>query len=334
MRIPAGPQGLTPDVLLAALPACWPQGLGSAELVATPVGEGRAFDGVLARIGMRPPVGPTALVVKWANARRGRVEQQFYAQIAPHTGVDVPACYGAVVEDASDRSLLFLEDLTHCEAVDYLVGADVERARSLARAEGGMHARMHDHPALRALPTWPADAAARAARYAKQVGPFGEAFGQLVSPWVRGKLPVLVDGVGAASARLAAGPRTLVHGDLHIENVLFRAGGTPVFLDWTGACRGPGPRDFLRVLEALPPDARAREHGVLVDAYIEARTDGGRPTTRAALEADLRAAAVLLFVGTVGWAVNEPTEGRPERIRVVLHESIVRAARLLEDLTR
>jgi aminoglycoside phosphotransferase (APT) family kinase protein len=64
-----------------------------------------------------------------------------------------------------------------------------------------------------------------------------------LDPWVAAHLTAL----RAAADRALAGlhGRTLVHGDLRADNLLLRADGTVVVVDWPHACRGPAWLDRL-----------------------------------------------------------------------------------------
>jgi hypothetical protein len=80
---------------------------------------------------------------------------------------------------------------------------------------------------------------------------------------------------------LAAGPlpQTLLHGDLHMNNV---AAGPmrPVFFDWTDACVGHPFFDLITVVHGPIPVAGAAPDGSrtrLRDAYLSAWTDYGSP---------------------------------------------------------
>jgi Phosphotransferase enzyme family len=51
-----------------------------------------------------------------------------------------------------------------------------------------------------------------------------------------------------SNTMLAALPETLLHGDLHLDNVMFEDGGArPVILDWARVCRGPAVLDLCEL---------------------------------------------------------------------------------------
>lgn len=79
------------------------------------------------------------------------------------------------------------------------------------------------------------------------------------------RLDALVPDFVDSCARLAAGavPDTLVHGDLHLDNVA-RGDGTYVFFDWTDACV---THPFLDLIAVIFEENRDLRHA-LQDAYL------------------------------------------------------------------
>ncbi len=61
-------------------------------------------------------------------------------------------------------------------------------------------------------------------------------------------------------------PAALVHGDLHLGNVLLR-GDAPVFIDWTDACIGPPMVDLLGPMGATDPALAAEWREVYLEAW-------------------------------------------------------------------
>jgi aminoglycoside phosphotransferase (APT) family kinase protein len=49
-------------------------------------------------------------------------------------------------------------------------------------------------------------------------------------------------------------PRTLTHGDMHPANILTRADGSPVIIDWGNACLAPPMLDLANIIELGSPE--------------------------------------------------------------------------------
>jgi Ser/Thr protein kinase RdoA (MazF antagonist) len=107
-----------------------------------------------------------------------------------------------------------------------------------------------------------------------------------------------------AVERLAAAPRTLVHGEFYPSNVLVRAGPDreicPVDFELAGT--GPGVLDLAALSTGLPDEVAAS----LVSAYLAALAS---PPPRAELEVLLLCARLHLAVRWLGWS----GEWRPPR---------------------
>ena len=102
----------------------------------------------------------------------------------------------------------------------------------------------------------------------------------------------------AAVERLAAMPRTLVHGEFYPSNVLVTHGRRPLGVypvDWEMAAIGPGVVDLAAIAGGWDPVERER----LTAAYAEGAGDGRDP---AELAGDLAVARLHIALQWLGWA--------------------------------
>ena len=77
---------------------------------------------------------------------------------------------------------------------------------------------------------------------------------------------------------LFEGPRTLVHGDCHIGNML-RDDQGPVLLDWAMVSQGPGLRDVAYFIgNSMPHDVRQHHEQELLRTYLAALAGHGVET--------------------------------------------------------
>jgi aminoglycoside phosphotransferase (APT) family kinase protein len=105
---------------------------------------------------------------------------------------------------------------------------------------------------------------------------------------------------------LGRAPVRLTHGDLHLDNVVFRGAGMPVILDWASAALGPVALDvFPFVATSLAP-ADQRSASALVDELLDGLV-GDDTAARARLVDDGRRALLRYFAGVVGWLSRPPT---------------------------
>ncbi|MCH2145365.1 MAG: aminoglycoside phosphotransferase family protein [Phycisphaerales bacterium] len=117
-------------------------------------------------------------------------------------------------------------------------------------------------------------------------------------------------------ASLTSGETTLIHGDLHPENLLF-SDGAPSVIDWQTASIGPVMQDIVRLsAEALRgPDAASDMIDVIEEHLHELERLGVHPDAidgaRGAIDSCLR----LLFAGVVsGYGTDAPLTPRDETV--------------------
>ena len=140
-----------------------------------------------------------------------------------------------------------------------------------------------------------------------------------------------------AYGELKAAPTTLVHGDLHLDNVLFSADGTPIVLDWPSVSRGPAAADFGHFLaESVTPVLRRARQRALAERHAAALAARGVLGYDAdALCRDAERVMVVLFGAAIRWAAgpNAPKPGEPRA--PLLARSLLRntALAVVEGLT-
>jgi aminoglycoside phosphotransferase (APT) family kinase protein len=281
------------------------------------IGEGIGLSSTLLRVrtGDEPDAG-SVVVKRWPlDDRDGDREVRVLQTFGDRLGDLAARCLHAEVDTDAGQVVMILEDVgdpASGEVVqgDHLQPVDGEVATRLGAAVGTLHGRWWASPELDAASTWlprspwlalPRDwFASRRERFLTRFP------GRLDDDAAR-----LLDNLEAAYAEavdaLAAVPDTLLHGDLHLDNVLFRATGDPVLLDWQRVCRGPASLDLVDLLAGMVvPDAR---EATLV-AYLDALSrEGVRRLDQ--VGASLAAASVVTFTKwTCGIATWEPAEPR------------------------
>ena len=97
--------------------------------------------------------------------------------------------------------------------------------------------------------------------------------------------------------REAAGrlPRTLTHGDMHPANILTRADGSPVIIDWGNACLAPPMLDLANIIELGSPAWAT---------YVAAYRAAGGAFDAAAAERAYWWARAMVGLMYIAWAVD------------------------------
>jgi aminoglycoside phosphotransferase (APT) family kinase protein len=338
LPLPATPDEITPVWLTAALRE---GGLLTGAAVSQAsweiIGEEQGFTGVVARIQLqydgagRGEVAPSSLIAKLPMAQRStpstyrEAQQQsqaalrrhyercvrevrFYEEIAPLSKVPAPRLYYGAGDEATGRVVLLLEDVRTARAGDVLLGCSVGEAALVFQAMAPFHARWWLHPRPGCFPwilRWAGDYQARQKRYNAQVPLFLERFEEQVPAFVRDLVNQLRFHYAAVLKKLDEAPATLIHADLHLDNILFHPPDIEpaiTVLDWQGVSRGAAAVDFTQfAFGALSVDER-RAAGDLLRDYHALLVEQGVPGyTLPQFREHCRLALLWQLAGTVGW---------------------------------
>ncbi len=90
-------------------------------------------------------------------------------------------------------------------------------------------------------------------------------------------------------------PRTLTHGDMHPANILTRADGSPVIIDWGNACLAPPMLDLANIVELSSPEWAT---------YVAAYQAAGGAFDAAVAERAFWWARAITGLMYVAWAVD------------------------------
>lgn len=309
LAIPDGPADLTPEWLTDALRASGvlraPAGVSRSSVLV--IATDRGVGGQVARVALeyagiegveRLEVAalPPTLVAKLPSAvdltRRGsravrlpEREVALYRELAPELPLRAPRCYYADIAPDGDAFVLLLEDLGGYANGDDLEGVSVERLHAVARALARLHAAWWESPRLERL-AWLPRIDARAAMWERLFGSTWTEVRDRPSPIAGLQLPpgshevldVLAEVGSTLYTSLAAGPRTLLHGDMRLDNLFFDLPGAEVAaVDWSNATSGPGPYDLAYLCAiALPFEGRRSLEPALLESYVEELARAGR----------------------------------------------------------
>ncbi len=344
MRLPRHPDELTPEWLTSALhlSGALPPASRIETVAWEEIGAERGFTGRIIRL--RTEVAPTltddqpghrqSLIAKLplaprtgtfadasglpptdetrdAHVTRSARELHFYEELAPHCGVAVPRSLFAAMDLPDDRMVLLLEDLSGLRFGDVLTGCSVADAAllisSIARLHGVWWGR--DLP-MPWLASWTGDHEAAQIRLQRNVArlpdhvvaTFPDDIQKLLEWLAGGAYERVLDGLSTA-------PRTLIHGDLHLDNIAFRdssAAAPPVITDWQTAGIGPAVVDLAACLSGtLDVTDRTRTEADLLTTYHDGLVEAGvTGYSRDALGRDYGLALVRQLAGVFGWLAN------------------------------
>ncbi len=237
--------------------------------------------------------GPTSIVAKIpsqdptsrnAGVALGtyRKETSFYRELREQLPVRAPHCYFVDFDPATGEFALLLEDLAPAEQGDQIAGCSVDEASIAVLELPKLHAPLWGDPKLSTMEFL--------------VGGYGEnpeISGQFLSMLYAGFKERYADRIDADILELSERmltklvpmydlgdrPKTLVHGDYRLDNMLFAtaAGGPPVaIVDWQTVAHGFGVADLSYFVGAglTVEDRRVHEED-LVRTYLDAMNAAG-----------------------------------------------------------
>ncbi|MDE2934196.1 MAG: phosphotransferase [Chloroflexota bacterium] len=176
------------------------------------------------------------------------------------------------------RYLLLLEDLGDATSGDQLAGTDADLCAVVLRSIAEMHAALWESPALEDrywLVPLAGDSRVRQSMFLEMLGTFQERHPELfdeeferVVTWVG------ENGVETIERMQQEAPETFVHGDLRLDNLVFR-GDEPVFFDWQAIRRGPAAYDVAWFLSGASDDLTPEDEVELLRTYHAALEEHG-----------------------------------------------------------
>ena len=302
MEIPHSPADLSSQWLTVALRKANALSAGAVKAFEPmPVERGKGFYGQIVRLKLTydPPEsgGPPTVIAKFSSGNpemrqrpntRASYEREvrFYQTIAVESTLPVPTCYHSSVDIESGWHVLLLEDLAPARSGSRIDGCSLIEAETAIKHIAGFHAHWWEDPRLDNL-EWLAVApqVSDDAQLAELHQKWWPAFLREVGPELPGIVMEIGESLGEQRGSIARHlfmerPRTLIHSDYQLENLLFGVEATSFFVvDWQFAKRGRGIWDVAYFLsENLSPADRREVEMDLLRGYVRVLSDRGVST--------------------------------------------------------
>ena len=219
---------------------------------------------------------PTVLTRLTSGPSAGQ-EAKFFALVRPEISIETPVHKISVHDRITGRSIHLFEDLVASEAAvfcDYRTAFSREEIRAAFDLLATLHGRFYDDPALADSLSWVPtyetffDALARNGNRAGHDQAMIEARQVIPDAIVAAKEKLWPAAIDSLSDH-GAGPRTLIHSDIHPGNWYLTGDGKPGLCDWQCIAQGHWARDVAYAMSAMldVPQRRAWERE-LVEHYL------------------------------------------------------------------
>ena len=262
-------------------------------------------------------------------------EVSWYRELAAASGVPAPHSHHHAIADDEVDFILILSDLAPARQGDQLAGLGLAGLVPCIAAAASLHAHLWDDPQLAQMPWLARDNGdlVRALFPQLYLG-FRERYAARLAPEI---LDIGAGIVAKLDAYLAREPaaRTLVHGDLRIDNILFAPDGTACWLvDWQTLGRGSGATDlaYLVGTSIADPFERAAADRPAFDHWIAALRGHGVDPDPTPLWDDYRVGALSGYFMAVFASMNVERTDRGDEMFAVMAERPARQALALGSL--
>ena len=210
-------------------------------------------------------------------------EVRFYQHLAETSELRTPRCYHCTIDDHSGNSVLLLEDLAPARDSWLNMDCSLEDAALAVCEIAKLHARWWERIETAGL-HWLSSLDAE--HYRKLQGqlqeqwePFVVKLGDVMPPKLLAVGDALRKKLAETVSQLGTQPRTLIHYDFHVGNMLFAAaeGKVPfAVVDWEFMRQGRGTPDLARFVGLnLPIDRRRSEEQAILEIYHATLVDHG-----------------------------------------------------------
>lgn len=262
-------------------------------------------------------------------------EVSWYRELAAASGVPAPLCHHSEIAGDEVEFILILSDLAPARQGDQLKGLDLTGLVPCIEAAAKLHAHLWGDRRLADI-SWLARDNGDLVRalFPQLYLGFRERYAARFTPEI---LDVGAGIVAKLDAYLSREPaaRTLVHGDLRIDNILFSPDGTACWLvDWQTLGRGSGAADlaYLVGTSIADPFERAAADRPAFDHWIAALRAHGVDPDPPALWDDYRVGALSGYFMAVFASMNVERTDRGDEMFAVMAERPARQALALGSL--
>lgn len=261
------------------------------------------------------------LAVKLCDSATADAEKHVYRHVLSRTNISHPMLV-AVATDG-ERGVVVYELITGAAQGDILAGCSDATLERIVDELAKLHAawwRRADEVGVPAAEAW-----MRRELTEADVDACLERVGAALQPDAIALIRTIPGCVDEVIDELVEHPLTVVHADAHLDNVLIRADGSPVILDWGTARVAPAGLDLARTqIECMTAEQRRRLRGPMGRRHHQALIENGIDGySIEQLERAVHLAHLAFLPGLVRWGARGRRAGHPERADLLLRAGLV-----------
>lgn len=286
-----------------------------AKLSISRIGEAFGFASQIYRARWEHNGRKESVVVKiWPFKGESSLAELKFFQAEHDLQVRIPKYVYGTADHERNQVVLLLEDVANAIQGDYLKLPTHSQTQALLTSLGRWHAHTVDHLLLKNewvidFSEWQPEEDWIKSRRAE----FIERFPHQLNPQALNILNRLESAPAAARKLSHDAPTCLLHGDFHLDNILFESDDRPVFLDWSHPAKGSPAYNLVQLLVFMNP-LQKLDQGVAI--YLETfNRHASHPVTLETLKRWLNAEFLRAFAtSTCGIARWRPTDERGQQI--------------------
>jgi aminoglycoside/choline kinase family phosphotransferase len=253
-------------------------------------------------------------------------EVNFYRHLVDGLKIRTPRVFYADIDDSGVSFVLLMQDMTPAVQGDQLAGCTPDVARAALREMVGLHAPRWNDAKLREY-DWlyvdPGESRSSSVQMLPMLwAGFRDRYAYRLTDEVMTVGTKLFENIGGYVAD-AGGPKTIVHGDYRLDNLLLGPGPDDVaVVDWQTIALGPAASDAAYFIGAglLPDVRREHEDDLLRGYYDELVAAGVRDFTFDECRRDYRRATFSGLVMAVGASMLVERTDRGDEMFMVMAE--------------
>lgn len=272
-------------------------------------------------------------------------EPAFYAHVRPHLPIEAPVGYHGAVDGRSWHSVVLLQDVVHTRGAKFWTPpAALSRGETedLLGSLATWHGVLWESPLLGQwswlrTPERQMGIIDSLISLADRRRAGVQRAGSAIPARLRPRQADLFEGLRRSMRRASLGPRTYLHGDLHVANTYVTQDGRVGVCDWQVGLQGCWAHDLAYLLAtALDTEDRRRWEQDLLALYLDGLgAAGGRAPDRESAWLAYRQALLypyFAWVYTLGRARLQPAF-QPEAVSLTMIERIAAAIDDLDALS-